>query len=205
MSHFGEDQSKRVFTLYRVGSSHNWKNNGGYSAAFPQIDITGKLRQIKVIAYNPETGKRLHKEYPAERRTKCGYITDTDQDKVWFAGKSLLEVEDYNANLQQCFFGEHLLKNADRVCIVESEKTAMIVSLYLPEFTWIATGGKNGCRWTSFEVCRLLSGKTVFLYPDLKCFEDWSQKAENLKNGVCGWSLVVTWKTMPPKKKKTKV
>lgn len=179
VSRFGEAESKRVFSLYRVGSSHNWKNNNGYSAAFPQIDVTGKLRQIKVIAYNPETGKRLHKEDPAERRTKSGYTTDTTQDKVWFAGKTLLE--NYEANLQQCFFGEHLVKDADRICIVESEKTAMIASICLPDSVWIATGGKNGCKWTSFEVCRVLTGKFVVLYPDLKCFDEWSQKAEALR------------------------
>lgn len=98
-SKFGEIKSRYVFEMYKVGTSKHWRNDGGMSAVFPQIDLNGNLRQIKVIAYNPETGKRLHKEHPAEKLTQKGYVTDTTQDKVWFAGKSLLG--NYNANLSQ--------------------------------------------------------------------------------------------------------
>ena len=30
------------------------------------------------------------------------------------------------------------------VALVESEKSALIASFYLPQYLWIATGGKNG-------------------------------------------------------------
>ena len=176
---FGEEKTKEVFARYKVGASKHYRNDNGLSAAFPQIDINGKLRQIKVIAYNPVTGKRLHKEHPAEKFTAKGYILDTAMDKVWFAGKSLLG--DYDANLQQCFFGEHLIRTAEKIAIVESEKTAMIASLYLPQFVWVATGGKNGCRWDSFAVFQALRGKSAILYPDLACFEIWAEKAAFLK------------------------
>lgn len=177
---FGEAKSREVFEKYKVGTSKHWCNSDGLSAVFPQIDTNGNLRQIKVIAYNPITGKRLHKEHPAEKITSTGYVLDVQQDKVWFAGKSLLG--NYDANLVQCFFGEHLLKMVNDVSIVESEKTAMIASLYLPNSVWLATGGKNGCRWTSSDVCKVLAGKSVFLYPDLKCLHEWTEKAEALKS-----------------------
>lgn len=177
---FGEAKSREVFEKYKVGTSKHWCNSDGLSAVFPQIDTNGNLRQIKVIAYNPITGKRLHKEHPAEKITSTGYVLDVQQDKVWFAGKSLLG--NYDANLVQCFFGEHLLKMGNDVSIVESEKTAMIASLYLPNTVWLATGGKNGCRWTSSDVCKVLAGKSVFLYPDLKCLQEWTEKAEALKS-----------------------
>ena len=47
--------------------------------------------------------------------------------------------------LTQCLFGEHLLQdkvNAN-VALVESEKTTVICSLLLPEYIWLATGGKE--------------------------------------------------------------
>ena len=179
-SKFGEAKSREVFEKYRVGTSKHWRNDEGLSAVFPQIDTTGRLRQIKVSGYNPITGKRLHKEHPAEKMTSKGYIMDTQQDKVWFAGKSLLG--NYEANLTQCFFGEHLLHSGNDVAIVESEKTAMIASLYVPNTIWLATGGKNGCKWTSREVSKVLQGKRVILYPDLKCLSDWSKNAETLKS-----------------------
>lgn len=177
---FGEAKSREVFDKYKVGTSKHWRNSGGMSTVFPQIDAGGSLRQIKVIAYNPITGKRLHKEHPAEKLTSKGYVLDEQQDKVWFAGKSLLG--NYDANLVQCFFGEHLLKTGNDIAVVESEKTAMIASLYMPGSVWIATGGKNGCRWTSPDMCKALLGKTVFLYPDLKCLQEWTEKAEILKS-----------------------
>lgn len=179
-SKFGESRSREVFERYKVGTSKHWRNDKGLSAVFPQIGTNGNLRQMKVIAYNPVTGKRLHKEHPAEKLTTKGYFMDKNQDKVWFAGKSLLG--NYDANLVQCFFGEHLLEGAKDVSIVESEKTAMIASLYLPDSVWLATGGKNGCRWTSSDVCKVLAGKSVFLYPDLKCLQEWTEKAEILKS-----------------------
>lgn len=177
---FGEVKSREVFERYKVGTSKHWCNADGLSAVFPQIDTNGNLRQIKVIAYNPITGKRLHKEHSAEKMTSKGYVLDVQQDKVWFAGKSLLG--NYDANLVQCFFGEHLLKTGKDVAIVESEKTAMIASLYFPNTVWLATGGKNGCRWTSSDVCKVLISKSVFLYPDLKCLQEWTEKAEMLKS-----------------------
>ncbi|KAA6339829.1 hypothetical protein EZS27_012255 [termite gut metagenome] len=180
VSKFGEENSKRVFDRYRVFTSKHWRNNGGFSTAFPQIDHAGRLRQIKVIAYNPETGKRLHKEHHAEKWNDKEYTGDTLQDKVWFAGKTLLNNQ--NANLRQCFFGEHLIKESHRIGIVESEKTAMIAGLYLPDSVWIATGGKNGCKWQNKDVCDALAGKRVFLYPDLKCLQEWALKCAVLKS-----------------------
>lgn len=179
-SKFGEAKSREVFEKYKIGTSKHWRNNDGLSTVFPQIDTNGNLRQIKVIAYNPDSGRRLHKEHFAEKLTSKGYVSDTMQDKVWFAGKSLLC--NFDANLVQCFFGEHLLKTGNDVSIVESEKTAMIASLYLPNSIWLATGGKNGSRWTSSDVCKVLTGKNVFLYPDLKCLQEWTEKAEILKS-----------------------
>lgn len=47
--------------------------------------------------------------------------------------------------LSQCQFGEHPLQdkvNAN-VALVESEKTAVICFLLLPEYIWLATGGKS--------------------------------------------------------------
>lgn len=47
--------------------------------------------------------------------------------------------------LTQWQFGEHLLQdkvNAN-VALVESEKTAVICALLLPEYIWLATGGKS--------------------------------------------------------------
>lgn len=57
---FGDVEANRVFDLYHVGTSRHWRNNDGLSTTFPQINEKGKLCQLKVMAYNPNTGKRIH-------------------------------------------------------------------------------------------------------------------------------------------------
>lgn len=93
---------------------------------------------------------------------------------------SLLRLPDFN--LRQCFFGEHLLpKNRGKpVAIVESEKTALVTSYYLPEYIWLATGGKNGCFNT--DALSVLKGYHVILYPDLGAIDHWRQKLCLLRN-----------------------
>jgi hypothetical protein len=86
------------------------------------------------------------------------------------------EVEE-SPNLKQCFFGEHLLRNPGRVAIVESEKTAIVSSHHFPEFIWLATGGSNGARFTEPDVCKVLDGREVVLFPDVGMFDRWVEKA----------------------------
>lgn len=180
---FGSVEANRVFDLYHVGTSRHWKNNNGLSTTFPQINEKGKVCQLKVMAYNPNTGKRMKKQDYAElwsdRFSK--YIPDTrSTDKIWFAGKTILK--SYEANLQQTFFGCHLIEASSRIGIVESEKSALICSILMPGITWIATGGCNGCKWTETAVLKPLTGKRVVLYPDSGMFSKWEEKADVLRN-----------------------
>ena len=178
---FGDVEANRVFDLYHVGTSRHWRNSDGLSTTFPQINEKGKLCQLKVMAYNPNTGKRMKKQDRAEMWSDKAqkYIPDTrPMDKIWFAGKTLLK--NYEANLQQTFFGCHLIKTSSRIGIVESEKSALICSILMPEITWIASGGCNGCKWTETAVFKPLSGKRVVLYPDSGMLAKWEEKAEIL-------------------------
>lgn len=183
---FGNAEANRVFDAYLCRNTRHWRNNDGLATTFPQIDDKGRLCQLKVMAYNPFTGKRMKKQDQAELWSDKAqkYISDTrPMDKIWFAGKTLLG--NYEANLQQTFFGCHLVKKASRVGIVESEKSALICFVLMPEITWIATGGCNGCKWTETSVNQPLSGKRVVLYPDAGMLAKWEEKAVILRsNGI---------------------
>ena len=165
INHFEKEKVSHVLDMYKVGSSKHWKNGGGYASTFPQIDEQGRLRRIKVMAYSPVTGKRLKKYdqpliWSSKQKT---YFTDTyENDKIWWADKMI----NPNGNFKQTLFGCHLIPGATNIGIVESEKTALICSILLPEITWIATGGCNGCTWTEIDVYRPLIAKRVCLYPD---------------------------------------
>ena len=86
--------------------------------------------------------------------------------------------------LQQCFFGQHLLvENPDKpVCIVESEKTAIVLSLVAPESVWLACGG---CGGLSPEKMVCLKGRQVKVIPDSGCYEKWCKKLKDVKGIDC--------------------
>lgn len=47
------------------------------------------------------------------------------------------------------------------VMLVESEKTAVIMSYFIPDYIWLATGGKNGCF--NSEAMQVLKNRGVHL------------------------------------------
>jgi hypothetical protein len=88
-----------------------------------------------------------------------------------------------------CFFGEHLISEHPNkiIGIVESEKTAIIASIFKPEINWIATGGNSGCKWREWSVFNVLKNRKVILFPDFgffnkrterTCFDEWAERAE---------------------------
>ena len=149
----GEEKALYLMHKYRVGTADHWIG----ATVFWQIDSTGKVHTGKVMLYDNKTGKRIKHPY--------NYIT-------WV--HSLLHKD--NFHLKQCFFGEHLLSSnkTSVIAIVESEKTAIIASHYLPQYIWLATGGKNGCFRE--ENIKILKGKKVVLFPDLGATQYWDIK-----------------------------
>ena len=115
------------------------------------------------MLYDAESGKRVKQPF--------NHVT-------WV--HSLLKLPDYN--LRQCFFGEHLLpmNRGKPVAIVESEKTAIVASYYLPEYVWLATGGKRGCF--NPAALRVLRGRQMTLFPDLGATQQWQDKLPILKS-----------------------
>lgn len=130
---------------------------------FPYIDLESNIRNLKAMNYDPTTGKRIH-----------------DHFAIRFLGKKLLKNEE--ANLVLCFFGEHLLQgNMKPVMLFESEATAIYASVFYPDYICLATGGKNGCKFLQWEVCKVLQGRKVILYPDIDAHTEWEEKAEKLR------------------------
>ncbi|NNU33449.1 hypothetical protein HK413_03430 [Mucilaginibacter sp. S1162] len=88
-------------------------------------------------------------------------------------------------NLQQVFFGEHLIYPGGKeiIAIVESEKTAVIAAGYMPEHIWVAAGSLEGL---TYEKCRILHGRQVMLVPDLDAYPKWEKKMNQLKAKMPG-------------------
>lgn len=187
---FGQDKALKLAQQFRLGTSKHWRNNNGLAVVFWQVDKTERIRQAKVMAYHPESGRRLKagdEAYKFSRKTKSYYLDTGKGAKVYFAGKYLVGK---SANLQQCFFGEHQLASRpqDTVAIVESEKTAVIMSGLFPDVIWLATGGTNGARWTDPTIYSALEDRVVVFYPDLGAYDQWAEKAKILGT-VCQVSV----------------
>lgn len=158
---FDTDTVNQLIARYFLGSTI--KKQGG--VIFWQVDAEGNIRTGKIMYFNPVTGKRL------KEPNSLGWVHAQKYDTEHYI------YPEYN--LQQCFFGEHLLKEdySRDVAIVESEKTAIIASVYLPQFIWIATGGKFGLSDSKYNV---LKGRRVVLFPDINAYSYWKQKATEL-------------------------
>ena len=68
------------------------------------------------------------------------------------------------------------------VAIVESEKTALVAALFIPDFVWLATGGMHGCF--NSEAMQVLKEREVILFPDLKATDEWRQRLSMLET-IC--------------------
>ena len=159
----GKEKTDRLFNLYKVGTSKMW--NG--ATVFWQIDINGNVRAGKIMGYDAKTGHRIKHPF-----NQVNWV------------HSVKRVPDFH--MKQCLFGEHLLSEtsipASTVAIVESEKTALIAALFIPDFVWLATGGMHGSF--NSKAMQVLCGREVILFPDLKATEEWKRKTAML-HSIC--------------------
>ena len=159
LSQIEADEVLEVLRRYFVGTSRNGR------CVFWQIDRAKRVRTGKLIAYDAETGKRCKDKKPSFVHAELKRANKLKDD----------------FQLKQCYFGEHLLSEAEpsqAVGIVESEKTAVIASLFLPQFIWLACGSKatlTGTRLAHFKPRRIV------LYPDADGFKEWTARATDAR------------------------
>ena len=158
-----EEQMLRAAQRYRLGRSRD----GG--VIFWQIDEHDVLRDGKIMYYHEDCHR------------------DHDRKPTWVSyllKRSGQLPEEFKS--EHCLFGLHLISEKCRVksekfaaAVVESEKTAVIMSEVKPEYIWLATGGK-----TELNVAKLkpLAGRKVILFPDTdengQTYREWYEVAE---------------------------
>lgn len=153
---FSELEIKNVILKYCIGTSSYW--NG--ASIFWQINNFEKVNTGKVMLFDIENGKRVKKPY--------SHIN-------WM--HKVLKLQ--NFELQQCLFGLHLINEQKTkiIGLVESEKTAVIMSLFLPNYIWLATGSKTNFK---YELLKPIKEYKVLAFPDKSEFEDWNKKTIEL-------------------------
>ena len=147
----------RIIADYRLASTPD------QAIIFLQIDQDNQCRTGKIMQYNPATGHRIK---DPDKPGRINWL-----HSILKRRKQLLR----DWQLTQCLFGEHLLpQHPDKtVALVESEKTAIICSAMMPQYLWLATGGKSGL---TSERLSSLKGRKIIVFPDIDAFKDWQQK-----------------------------
>jgi hypothetical protein len=167
LDRFGEKRmmevSARMLMCGLFINDENW-------TVFLQYDLNGNCRTGKCIQFD------FHDSQPRKK-------------KVHFLHSVTSVVSSPLDNIEQTYFGlNQLTQNLDDlpIAIVESEKTAVIMTLYRPSLIWIATGGKsNLCS----EKLKPFKSRKIILIPDIDAIDDWTNKSNEL-NGL-GFSTIV--------------
>ena len=198
---FPAEQVAEVLARYRTGSTRDGR------IIYWQIDEHGQVRAGKVMAYDLD-GHRMK-----DGKGNVCWVHSMKIDGIRFDemlvpqclfGLHLINV-DVNVN-DNCHpedihreahstlsFSSSLALQAATlplVMLVESEKTALIMSLVCPDRVWLATGGKANFKESMLAP---LIGLEVAVYPDADALHDWYARAVEM-NRTLGTRLhIPTW------------
>lgn len=160
---FTEEQMRHTAKRYQLAST----KDGG--VIFWQMDEQGQLREGKVMWYE----SNCHRS-KSRKPVTVSYLMKQ---------RGRLPM---NWQATQCLFGLHLLSKDSLgdtfslpVAIVESEKTAIICSLFFPHCLWLASGGLSTL---TAEKLLPLKGRRIILFPDTdtdgNAYSQWRAIAE---------------------------
>lgn len=178
---FGEDKALMAMRRYRVGATKYTDYHGFRAVSLPYINAAGDCVDCKIFHIDSVTGSRKTAPALIQWTDKEGKLQELRS--TW----ALAELKKNDKPRRWCNFGDHLLKDDPTapVCIVESEKTALVASIVYPARLWIAVGSKNNL---SPERCAPYRGREIVVYPDRDNIKD---KPRNNGTGIeKGWETL---------------
>jgi hypothetical protein len=136
-----QQQMLHAAERYHLGIS----KDGG--VVFWEIDNTNQVHDGKIMFYSPNShrDKERHPSWVTAELIKSGRLKS-------------------NIDNPKCLFGLHLNKQGIKgIAIVESEKSAIILSELFPDYIWLASGGKTMLNASLFAP---LGDQRIILFPD---------------------------------------
>jgi hypothetical protein len=178
-----------LINLYHIGTSNGakwWgKGGNGMSTVFYFLNINKQIRygQVKLFDSTGHTAKFIDHDGDSSSCTtgvhtilKGAYKANMTALPDWLKG--YYEYREQGNLLLDCFFGEHLLNMQEYstlpVAIVEAPKTAIVASVFFPEYCWLAIGSLS---YLTPDRCKVLAGKRIVLFPDLGAYGKWCDRA----------------------------
>ncbi|MCQ2242796.1 MAG: DUF6371 domain-containing protein [Bacteroidaceae bacterium] len=158
---YAEETKRKVLAEYYVGGTEKdivvRGVNYGPAAIFWMIDEQERVHDAKLIAYKGD-----------------GHRAEGWGNSI----RSICEKTKKGPQLEQTekvLFGLHLINRyPDKVvCIVESEKSALICACHYPDYVWLATGG---CGNLQPQKLQPLMNRTIVVYPDSGEYHKWSER-----------------------------
>lgn len=151
-----------IMKAYQIGSTRDRQT------IFWQVDRSGNVRQGKIVPY------MINGHRDKSRSTHI--------DSVAYR----LRLKHFS----QCLFGEHLLAQwPDKpVALVEAEKTAAICYGFMPQYVWLATGGKGNFKP---KMLLALRGRMVSVFPDYDAYDEWRTKAVEIPDTTMIFSNIL--------------
>ena len=167
LNKFTFDEVQKAMKNYFVtGTNICWTN----STVFWQINEMKQIQGAKIMLYDRFKGKRIKEPY----------------NHINWLHKATKEPD---FNLCQCLFGLHRI-NEDyqkTIAVCESEKTAIVMSMFLPEYIWLATGSKGNFK---FELLKPVKKRNIIAFPDKGEYNNWLNKATELN--AIGFKIAVS-------------
>ena len=153
-----------MLKFYQIGTSVRGATAGW--TVFPQIDMQYYVRDVKLMKYKADG-----------HRDKDGYSFNWMHSLMAKADR----FDEDKYHVDHCLFGLHLATAFPKaeVCIVESEKSALLCSAFSDpnERIWMATGGKSGLRPQMLEPL-IEQKRDIILYPDFDGYQEWQERRD---------------------------
>ena len=181
------DDLRRVYDDYCIGATRQG------DVIFWQIDEHGLVHTGHIMAYNRQGHRQGYQSWTHFRLQCQGLLPLDYQPPKCFFGQHLLAWQAREGRQPVAAGGQTApggagasavrqpvtgqagggVGPAPTICIVESEKTAVLMALMQPDFLWLATAG---CGGLSVEKTACLKGRRVLLFPDSGCYDKWSRQ-----------------------------
>lgn len=161
----------KVLSQYGIGASRNGMT------IFWQVDDQMRVRTGKMMLYKPD----------GHRDKEAPYSFDWIHSALYRDARQAYSAD--RTDVKTCLFGLHLLNYytvpnvCQDVCIVESEKTALIMAIAYgnnSKQVWMACGGLGNINRDKLKPI-IEQKRNIILYPDRDGIKAWKDKASELK------------------------